>query len=299
MSDGRLFLFGTYDCEPLAAKSPQCGGPQTWQESEEKVLEIAAVYREKGLLGALSFHLTPEAAKAQPDLYKSLHDEGVYLGIQPNIPGFRYPTYDRDLGLYSPDEQREIIRLATEDFQEAMGFRPTMYTTCCGSRSDATAAILVEMGYKTLRLPGPGRLPKDRPDKLTVGMFPFPYRASAQHRCLAGDLDLLCLPTTVDLTHKYSRNEWSPADMRGEAPVGDGTRRMYREIVDTKVELGMLLGVPLNNVQIGGHNTARCAGENVAYALDYVAEAAEKFGLELAPISPAGLREEAEKVGWV
>ena len=28
MSDNKLYLIGQYDCEPLSAKSPQCGGPQ-------------------------------------------------------------------------------------------------------------------------------------------------------------------------------------------------------------------------------------------------------------------------------
>jgi len=299
MSTGLLYLMGTYDCEPLAARSPQCGGPQSWQESEEKVLEITELYRARGLLDALSFHLTPEAAKAQPELYQGLRDKGVYLGIQPNVPGFRYPTYDRDLGLYSPDEQREIIRLAKEDFEEALGFGTETYTTCCGSRSHETASILVEIGYTVYRPPGPGRLDRSRPDKVTVGLFPFPYKASAKHMCLAGELDLLCIPTTVDLSGKYWRSDWCPNDLRGENPVSDETRTMFRHIIDTTIELGQLMGVPVNNIQIVGHNTARCAAENIAYALDYVCEAAEREGLKLVPISPARIREEADRVGWL
>ncbi len=299
MAKQRLYLMGTYDCEPLAAKSPQCGGPQTWQESEEKVLEITEIYRREGLLEALSFHLTPEAARAQAELYKGLHEQGVYMGIQPNIPGFRYPTYDRDLGLYPPAQQREIIRLAKEDFEEAMGFGTITYTTCCGSRSNETASILVEMGYKVYRPPGPGRLDKSRPDKTTVGMFPFPFRASAQHMCLAGDLDLLCIPTTVDITGKYRRSAWCPNDLRGENPVGEETWEMYRYIINTNIELGLELGVPLVTIQVVGHNTAQCHGENIARALDYVRQAADKYEMELVPISPAGLREEAERVGWI
>ncbi|HJN16757.1 MAG TPA: hypothetical protein QGH10_14730 [Armatimonadota bacterium] len=299
MSDNKLYLIGQYDCEPLAAKSPQCGGPQTWQESEQKVLEVAGIYRERGLLGALGFHLTPEAAKAQSDLYKGLHAEGIFMGLQINVPGFRYPTYDRDLGLHSPDEQREIIRLGLEDFEEALGFSTTCYTACCGSRSHATASILVEQGFKVFRPPGAGRLAWDRPDKTTVGMFPYPYKASSEHMCLAGDLDLLCIPVGNDVTGKYKRSEWAPGDLRGENPVSDETREMYRYIVDSTIDLGRLLDVPLQNVQAVGHNTDRCEGENVAYVLDYIREAADKKGLELVPISPVGLRGEAERIGLV
>ena len=230
---------------------------------------------------------------------KGLRDEGVYMGIQPNVPGFRYPTYDRDLGLHSPDEQREIIRLAKQDFEEALGFGTETYTTCCGSRSDETASILVEEGYTVYRPPGPGRMDKTRPDKMTVGMFPFPHKASAKHRCLAGDLDLLCIPTTVDLSGKYWRSDWCPGDLRGENPVSDETREMFRHIADTTIEMGQLLGVPLNNIQIVGHNTACCEGDNIAYVLDYVREAADREGMELVPISPAGIRGVAEEAGWM
>ncbi len=298
MSEPRLFLSAGFDCEPLAARSPQCGGPDTWEESEKKVLEIAQVFRERKLEAGCSFNLTPEAAKAQPDLYKGLREEGFYIGLQPNIPGFRYPTYDRDLGLYSAAQQREIIRLCKEDFEEAMGFSTTSYLPCCGSRSDATAGILVELGFKEFNMSGPGRWPKDRPDKVTVGLFPFPHKASAQHRCLAGDLDLLVIPNTVDLSGKYMRNDWCPNDIRGENPVCEETRAMFRDIVDTYIELGLLMNWPILVLRPVGHNTRFCNVENVEYVTDYIFEAAEKFGLKAVPADPPAIRAEAERLGW-
>jgi len=298
VEDKRLFLSAGFDCEPLAAKSPSCGGPESWEESEKKVLEIAQIYRERGLEAGCSFNLTPEAAKAQPDLYKGLRDEGFYIGLQPNIPGFRYPTYDKKLGKYSADEQREIIRLCKEDFEAAMGFSTTSYLPCCGSRSDATASILVELGFKELNMSGPGRWTEGWPDRVTVGLFPFPHKASAQHRCLAGDLDLLVIPNTVDMTGKYSRSPGTPNDIRSENPVSDETWEMYRDIIDTYIELGLLMDYPLLVVRPVGHNTNRNNCENVAYLADYVTEAAEKFGLELVPADPPGIRTEAERLGW-
>jgi hypothetical protein len=295
----RLYFLGGYDCEPLSECSPQCGGPLTWDESERKVLEIADIYRKAGMVAGCQFHLTPEAAKAQPDLYRSLRDEGFYIGVQPNVPGFRFPTYNRDLGLYSAEEQREIIRAAREDFEAAMGFATTTYTTCCGSRSDATMAILVENGYKEYRPPGPGRMEPGRPDKTTVGMFPFPYPASDKHRCLAGCLDLLVLPTTVDQSGKWKRNSWCPADPRGECPVNETTWEMYRDVIDSNIELGLVLDVPLKTIHLGGHNTRFCEAENVAYVVDYCKQAATKYGLELVPISPPELRAEAVRTGWL
>ncbi len=297
MGESKIFLSAGFDCEPLEAKSPGCGGPATWQESEKQVLTIAQIYRERNLVDACSFNLTPEAARAQPDLYKSLHDEGFYIGLQPNIPGFRFPTYDRKLGLYSADEQRDIIRLCLDDFEDAMGFTTTTYLPCCGSRSDETASILFELGFEVFIQSGPGRYPKDRPDMITVGLFPFPHKASRTHRCLAGDLDLLVIPNTVDVTGKYSRYGWCPGDPRPEAPVCEETHAMYRDIIDSWLELGLAMGVPIIPLKVGGHNTARGAAANIAYLADYCLEAGDRFGLELVPASPLDIRREAERVG--
>lgn len=298
MSDHRLFLISGFDCEPLQGKSPACGGPQTWHESEKQVLALAEVFRTRDLIAACGFHLTPEAAKAQPQLYTSLADEGFFLGIQPNIPGFRYPSHDRDLGLYQPDEQREIIRQAKEDFEEALGHSTTCYTACCGSRSNATNAILVEMGYREFHLPVPGRLLEGRPDRTTVGLFPFPHHLSERHRCLAGGLDLYGLPGTGDLTGKYKLSGgWAPADLRGEYPTTDETREMYRYIIDTNIELMELMDVPIKLIFTVGHNTRYCQIENVEFHVDYVFEAAQKHGLEVVPTDPARLHAEADRIG--
>ncbi len=263
MTDRRLFWFSCYDLEPIAARSPQCGGPETWAESEAKIKEIAEAFRSRGVVQACLLNATPEAAKVHADLLRSLAAEGFHIGIQPNVPAFRYPTYDRDLGLYSAQEQREIIKLALADFEDALGMTTTTYTPCCGSRSNDTHPILAELGFRQVRMPAPGRWDPSRPDRCTVGVFPAPYHASAKHRLLAGDLDLYVFPNTGDKTGKYQRKPGYPADLRGEYEVGEETWRMYREIIDTHLQLLLALDVPVKWINSNGHNTARCAIENV------------------------------------
>jgi hypothetical protein len=114
---------------------------------------------------------------------------------------------------------------------------------------------------------------------------------------MSGDLDMLVCPTTVDLTHKYRRNEWAPNDLRAESPVCAETHEMYRYVIESNIEIGQIMDVPVQHMQIVGHNTARCDPENIAYAVGYVLEVAERLGLELVPSNPMGTRAEAERVG--
>ena len=120
----KLYFIYRVDCEPLAAKSPACGGPASWAVSERAILRYAEIFRARGLLHGLSFETTPEAGKEHRDLLLALHREGCGLGLQLNVPGFRFPKYKHDLGFYEREEQRQILEEATADFAAAFGFAP-------------------------------------------------------------------------------------------------------------------------------------------------------------------------------
>jgi hypothetical protein len=297
MTDNRLFWFSSYDLEPLAAQSPACGGPQTWEESEGRILQIAEAFRKRGLQRGCLMSPTPEAAKVHADLLRGLAAEGFLFSIQPNVPAFRFPTYDRDLGQYPADEQREIIRAARGDWEDALGMTTTTYTPCCGSQSNDTPRILAELGFRQMRMPGPGRFDPRRADRCSVGLFPAPFHASARHRFVPGDLDLYVFPAVSDKTGVHYRKPGYPADLRGEAPVGEGTRARYRDIADNHIRLLLMLDAPVKYIQSGGHNTARLNIENVEYVLDYLPEAAAAFGLVLTPMGPEQVHAEADRIG--
>src|SRR5690349_12433412 len=125
MRDEVLFVY-IADFEPLKERSPYCGGPASWAESEEVFNIYMEVRQQKGV--KLQLNLTPEAAFAHADLMKAAHKEGVALAIQPNVPGFRFPTYKKDLGEYDATMQRQIIGEALEDFRTALdGIEPVAY----------------------------------------------------------------------------------------------------------------------------------------------------------------------------
>ncbi len=270
MTDRRLFWFSCYDLEPIAARSPQCGGPETWAESEAKIKEIAEAFRSRGVVQACLLNATPEAAKVHADLLRSLAAEGFHIGIQPNVPAFRYPTYDRDLGLYSAQEQREIIKLALADFEDALGMTTTTYTPCCGSRSnDWPSWAFGKCGCR------------HRADGTRHGRIAARWGFS-RHRTMPVP-STGCWPGTWTCTYSLTR-----ATRRASTSASPGTRRTC----GGNTRWGRRRGGCT-----GKSSTRTCAIENVEYVLDYIPQAAEKYGLQLVPAGPEQVHAEADKIG--
>lgn len=293
MGDKLYFNCGV-DCEPLAEKSPGCGGPANWKISEKVILKFLEIFKKKGILSALVFNLTPEAAKAHSDLFKEVRKDRIEIGIQPNIPGFRFPTYKFDLGYYDKEIQKKIIGEALEDFEKALGFLPESYCACCGSKNEYTYSILLEFGLKVMRAPVPGRYNSSRPDTCTIGSFPYPHWAS-EHPLIPGCLPIYVIPTTGDIT-SIGRDKWI-VDLRPERPNTSETLVSYRYIVDMNIEVMKLIKTPVKAIVVGTHNTEYVNFENLEYVIDYVIEKTKKEGMEFVPVHTSDLRKIAEKIG--
>ena len=293
--DDRVFYTIKIDCEPLAAKSPACGGPESWEVSERTIKRLAHICRERELVEGCEFHLTPEAAKAHPDLFRALRDEGFGVGIQPNVPVFRYPTYDKDLGCYSPDEQREALRLAFADWQEAVGGTPCAFTSCCNSMSDDTLPILDEMGVRQVCVSGPGRYLPDRPDKSWAGVFPYPHHASAKSKLICGSLDVYAFPATVEVVRQNEPN-W-PKDLRPERPVSEETHASYRQVIRDNLWRMQAMNVPVRYIRHSGHNTGRVNFENFEFVIDAIREISGELGLRVVPAHLEDIHREADALG--
>lgn len=291
--DRRLFLHCGVDCEPLSDRSPACGGPSSWEVSEKAIRRFVEIFTERGMLEGLAFNPTPEAGRAHSELFRELRRQGLEIGIQPNVPGFRFPKYKYDLGYYDLQTQRRIIGEALEDFESALGFRPLTYLPCCGSRNEHTNKLLIEYGFKVLRHATSGRYFSNRPDRCTIGMFPFPHWAS-EHHIVAGFLRLYVVPTTGDIT-SVGRDKAVP-DLRPERPPTRETLRSYRYIINTHIEVMNLIKAPVKAIVIGTHNTEYVHFENLLYVLDYIEEKAKLEGMELVPASTLKMREVAESL---
>lgn len=295
IADERLFFHIQVDCEPVADRSPACGGPASWGVSERSICRIAEIARQRSLIAGTTFMSTPEAAKAHAELLRALAAEGFEMGIQPNIPGFRYPTYEFDLGQYPPEVQRKILREAKADWEDALQMETTNFAPCCGSMSDATPLIVYELGYRQIAVPTPGRFDPKRLDRCTIGMFPYPHHANRNSRILAGDLELYVLPNTGD--PRGRGDNWSPKDLRSENPPTPETREMFKRIIREHLDQMEALQVPIKRINLGTHNTERVHFDNLEFVCDFVYEAAEAKGWEVVPISMEGVHREAHHIG--
>jgi hypothetical protein len=292
----KLYFSVDVDCEPLRDKSPKCGGPSSWEVSEKTIIKFLEIFEEKNLLAGLVFSPTPEAANAHYNLFKDLKKRGIEIGIQPNVPGFRFPTYKFDLGCYDKETQKRIIKEAIEDFEKALGFSPAFYVPCCGSRNKYTYSILYELGFKVVRAAGSGRYYSSYPDACTVGMFPFPHWASEQHHIIAGSLPLLVVPTTCDFTN-LGRDRLV-VDLRPERPPTLETLASYRYIIDMNIEVMNLIEAPIKSIVIGTHNTEYVHFENLEYVIDYAEQKTKHAGMEFVPTNMMGLRKMADSLEW-
>jgi hypothetical protein len=288
VSDDVLFLYMA-DFEPLRERSPYCGGPETWAESEALFHVYMDVSRRKGV--KLQLNLTPEAAFAHADLMKSAHREGVALGIQPNVPGFRYPTYTKDLGEYDAPMQRRIIGEALEDFRSTVETEPVSYTPCCGSQTNETHPILIEYGFKVAQVSAPGRYWAKRPDRCTIGQPPYVHWASAC-KVMAGWLPLAVASATTTLAPP---REQLPFDCRYEWEPTDETRARYREVVEQTLDVMGIVDPPVKHLMIVGHNTRRAHRENMEFLIDSCREAVAGRGWRFVPAQMPDVRTALER----
>jgi hypothetical protein len=278
----QVFFLSGIDCEPLRHQSPACGGPPDWEASRQALERYVHVTQRLGTVAGAAINLTPEAARAHAGWVRDLAAAGHPLALQPNVPGFRFPRYARDLGEYPAAEQREIIRLAKSDFEEALGLATTTYIACCGSHSDDTFPLLVEQGFQQF-IRSPGRFVSGRPDKTSYGALPFAHHAHARSRILVGDLDLYVIPVTNNPRRIISGR--NPFDPRPDSHVVADYEAAVRETWEFALEMQTALNVTVRTLYLGLHNVPSLDEGRLAYAIEQARAATEAAGLAFTPAS--------------
>ena len=295
----RIFFAFTMDCERIAAESSLKNGTPSWEISEKAVRGMADVFRSRGMVRAGSFYPTPATAAKHRELFLKLASEGFDVGCQFHCDTFRDGEYTKYLGEYGYDEQREILTLAKQDWEEALG-RP-METFRCGffSANDFTFPILDELGVRQSSNSIPGRhVPQVA--ACWAGAYPYAHHASRRSRLVCGDLDLYEVPVT---THPY---EWMDAertaayDLRPDrgAPID-----VYRGIIDGRLEHMLRSDPPVKAIVGITHNTIDFLDRDnpkrrlLEAEVEYAKEAVERLGYEFVPACLGDIRREADRIG--
>ena len=137
----------------------------------------------------------PTDFEASAEVYREAEQAGWELGlhVHPRSQGFPHEF----MGVYGPDQQREILTDGIDRFADVFQRRPT--TLCLGynSANDFTYGVIVDLGFTHGQCCLPGRkLPEC--GSVWAGAPLDMHYAHAHNRLLPGDLDFVETPATVD-----------------------------------------------------------------------------------------------------
>ena len=229
----------TMDCEPTTATSdPAATGPADWGAGEDAVRGYVEMAGEYGW--PVTFFVHPEAAVAQPALFRDLERQGACLGL--HMHPWKYSRwrhggtkYFAHYGGLSRDEQGELLDEAASIWAEAIGHRPLYFRPGTFSANDAIFAVLVEHGFRGGSCTAPGRIIPEM-QAIWTGGQPDPYRADAVFRQAKGTLDFANMPLSAD----YSRHLSGPA--------GRGMYADFRPDVDWPSQYGIAYRTIATNI---------------------------------------------------
>ena len=158
-----------------------------------------------------TYYCIPSEAAANRDVYEDLQRRGHGIGLHVHAADLGYEEF---LGIYGPDDQRDILRRSTDRFEQSMGFRPGGVCLGYGSCTDHTRPILVELGLNHGMTQVPGRILPECAS-VAAGAPLDPYYAHRWNRVLCGDLDFVEIPNTADPDSRMWGGK-HPQDLRVE-----------------------------------------------------------------------------------
>jgi len=274
-----LYVTFTMDCERIAEYAPEGGGPESWRVSEEAVQRFAEILQREGMKGG--FYIQPETAERHKELFLDLEASGFELGMQFHCGNFRDLSFKKYLGSYSRKEQLHILRLAKEDWTEAIGRPPRSFRAGFFSMNNETYRVLHELGFKQSSSCIPGR---NRPEvyAVWVGAYPYAHHVDPQNRLSPGSLELYEVPVTVNWLDRERLKKGTPMDLRVEGKV---PLEYHKETIQMNIERMVRLEIPIKTIVGITHNTEYFLEKKsvLESMVSYVKEAAQRYGLNIVP----------------
>jgi len=300
----KLFFCYFMDCQ--TPKKPGGGADQTWEVAEQAVVGLAELFAERGLTHALGFCSEPEVAVRQSALFQETAAAGCWQALHFQIRGYRpqgaSEDYDwkRPLSAYSYDEQIAAIRIAKDEWEQALGMPTDNFGACCAQANDDTFPVLAELGFRQSYCSGPGRYDPANGQRWW-GAYPHSHHASSKSRLVCGDLDLYEFTLTRTLVPEPGPGgTFCVGDLRAEKELGfDEAAAMARAGIDDM----LLRDHPILYVHAPTHNTwdvgDRSSGRRraVETVIDVAYALADEYDLELVPATLKDMHEEADRLG--
>lgn len=288
----KLFFCLTMDCERIAAESPP-GGPADWDASERSILGFADILRGEGMHA--TFFIVPETAEKHAEHWLRLEGEAFELGLHLHPQSLGDGSWQEYLGAYPVDDQRRLLDIGIEIWQMALGRRPLAFRPGNFSASDATYALLTELGFTHGSVSVPGRCaPNFR--AVWSGAHPYVHRAHAAFRLIAGSLPFVEIPVTEDLTRVKVesaemhlpfelRVEFGDPDAHG-LTIGNALAAMQ----ETGPPLYVLVGMTHNHIDYSTADSPHV--QALLGMIGHVRRVADENGVDLVPASLERIRTE-------
>jgi hypothetical protein len=266
-----LYLSFFIDCE---STQPQVRNPEL---GERATRGFAEVLEARGLRG--TFHVIPGDAQVHAALYRDLASRGHEVGLHLHPAAYGKPDF---LGLFGPDEQRDLFAQGIDRFAQALGFFP--HTVCPGylSTNDFTYGVLRELGFRHGTTSFPTRTLAECASVHATAPLDAHY-AHPFNRVLPGDgsFDFVELPPTVDPESRMWGGK-HPQDWRVELVDAKNHRftidKAVKRQVEQRVPIKMLRGITHNIFEFGDPKDFR--RQTLEGMLDAAVKIAEAHNLE-------------------
>ena len=251
---------------------------------ERSIRGLGDIFSETGVRG--TFVVIPSDMRVHAVAYRELEAQGheVGLHVHPAEQG-----YEEFLGVYGFEEQVAILKEGVDLFADAMGRPPAVFTPGYFSANDHTFPALEALGFTHGTVSMPTR---NLPQCACVwGGSPldihYPHR---YNRSLAGDVDFVDIPPTVDVESRM----WGgahPQDLRIELVDVKNHWYTIHKNVKRQVEAGS--EVPVKYLKALTHNIFDYSDardfrrETMLGVVSSVREICERQGCALVPATAA------------
>jgi hypothetical protein len=238
-----LHVAFTIDCDSVALRRAARDVPNQWEQSARSIEGYCSRLLACGF--APTLFLAHETAVEHAPLLDELAARGVELGLLLHPPMMELGRFKKDLGAYSPEDQRLIADFAAERFADALGVRPRSVRSGKFSASDATYKVLYDLGFRQGSLCRPGwEMPRHA--VRWAGAPAEPHYVDANDRLRPGDLPFFELPLTTDPSQRQT--DGMPYEMAVDAGTVDA---LLRPVLERRLADMAAAGDPFRAICIG------------------------------------------------
>ncbi|MBC8077224.1 MAG: hypothetical protein H7Y32_14200, partial [Chloroflexales bacterium] len=189
-----LHIAFTMNCEGASSRG-STSAPRSWEQGARTIGAFCGRLLDFGFPPTL--FVAPDCAEEQAPMLEELASRGCELGLFLSPAAVSDGRYRQPFGAFSAPQQRELVEVAAERFESALGIQPRSFRAQHYSASDHTFRTLFELGFRQGSLSSPGRDSR-REHAVWRGTDPDAHHVDPASKLRAGAMPFLELPVTTN-----------------------------------------------------------------------------------------------------